>query len=169
MTSGCGLSCTTFVSPISLPQAQMTAQVGMQYPSLYCLPLFPLLPLNCLLFPSSPSLPLSLPSSLSPLISYCTVKLWCANRPHSIFSMGTKANICCIRFRPANQYHMAYGSAGNPLIVKKKEQYLNCWRLTCSLYRPCHPLRGPAQHKGAAAPAEGTPQSCLLRPVHQPK
>ena len=105
-TSGCGPSCTTFVSPISLPQAQMTAQVGVQYPSLYCCPY---------------SLPPFLPSSLSPLIPYCTVKLWCANRPHSIFSMGTKANVCCVRFRPANQYHMAYGSAGNPplTLVKK--------------------------------------------------
>ena len=87
--------------------------------SLYCYFLSSLSIISCSL-PLPSSLPLSLPPFLSlpssfSLISYCTVKLWCANRPHSIFSMGTKANVCCVRFRPANQYHMAYGSAGNPL------------------------------------------------------
>ena len=51
-------------------------------------------------------------------------------------------------------------------LSSQEEQYLNCRRLTCSLTAPSHPLCGPAQHKGAAAPAEGTPQSCLICPVH---
>ena len=68
----------------------------------------------------------SLPSSLSSsLIPFSTVKFWCVNRPHSILSMGTKASVWCVRFRPAHQYHMAYGSAGiHSLTLVKKS---NTW------------------------------------------
>ena len=88
--------------------------------SLYSYPYF----LSSLLFPVfffPPLRPSSLPSSLSSLIPYSTVKFWCVNCPHSIFSMGTKASVWCVQFRPAHQYHMAYGSAGiHSLTLVKK-------------------------------------------------
>ena len=88
--------------------------------SLYSYPYF----LSSLLFPvfvpSSPSLLLP-PFLSSSLVPYSTVKFWCVNRPHSIFSMGTKASVWCLQFRPAHQYHMAYGSAGiHSLTLVKK-------------------------------------------------
>ena len=119
-TSECGLLCTVFVNPISSTQALMTAQVGVQYP---CIPILISSPLYCFLFLFPPLRPsFSLPSSLSSsLVPYSTVKFWCVNRPHSIFSMGTKASVWCLQFRPAHQYHMAYGSAGiHSLTLVKK-------------------------------------------------
>ena len=40
------------------------------------------------------------------------VKLWCTSRPHSIFKIDTKANVCSVRFHPVERHYLAYGSAG---------------------------------------------------------
>ena len=50
---------------------------------------------------SSPFLPLSL-----------AVKLWCTSRPHSIYKIDAKANVCSVRFHPVERHYLAYGSAG---------------------------------------------------------
>ena len=41
------------------------------------------------------------------------VKLWCTSRPHSIFKIDAKANVCSVRFHPVERHYLAYGSAGH--------------------------------------------------------
>lgn len=39
------------------------------------------------------------------------VKLWTLNQEHSIATLETKANICCVKFNPVSSCHLAFGSA----------------------------------------------------------
>ena len=84
---GSGVSSTTQRSRPCTPQAPMTAQVTLN-----------LLTLSHISFFSS-----------SPLV----VKLWCTSRPHSIFKIDAKANVCSVRFHPVERHYLAYGSAGH--------------------------------------------------------
>lgn len=45
-------------------------------------------------------------------LSLISVKLWCTSRPHSIFKIDAKANVCSVRFHPVERHYLAYGSAG---------------------------------------------------------
>lgn len=40
-----------------------------------------------------------------------SVKLWSLNQPHSVATLETRANVCCVKFNPASSYHLAFGSA----------------------------------------------------------
>ena len=82
----CGLWCTILQSQISLPLVLMTALV--QCAIDYCI--------DC----------------ASYVIVSPSVRLWTNNRPMSIFSLQTRANVCSVKFKPTNRYHIAYGSAG---------------------------------------------------------
>ena len=74
-----------------MPQAPMTAQVILE--------MFAYLTWPCT---TSPAFSLSI-----------LVKLWSTSRPHSIFKIDTKANVCSVRFHPVERHYLAYGSAGN--------------------------------------------------------
>ncbi|XP_022251747.1 E3 ubiquitin-protein ligase RFWD2-like [Limulus polyphemus] len=39
------------------------------------------------------------------------VKLWSTGMDHSVTSLETKANVCCVKFNPESRYHLAFGSA----------------------------------------------------------
>ncbi|XP_012141044.1 E3 ubiquitin-protein ligase COP1-like [Megachile rotundata] len=39
------------------------------------------------------------------------VKLWSLNNDHSVASLETKANVCCVKFNPRSSCHLAFGSA----------------------------------------------------------
>jgi len=39
------------------------------------------------------------------------VKIWCTNQESSVLNIDMKANICCVKFNPGSQYHIAVGSA----------------------------------------------------------
>ena len=58
--------------------------------------------------PPPPFLSLSLHLPPFPI----SVKLWCTSRPHSIFKIDAKANVCSVRFHPVERHYLAYGSAG---------------------------------------------------------
>lgn len=95
--NGSGVLSIIQQSPPCMPQAQMTALV------------IPLLSNLILLNPTfSLSLSLFLPVS---------VKLWCTSRPHSIFTIDAKANVCSVRFHPVERHFLAYGSAGKLLTI----------------------------------------------------
>lgn len=40
------------------------------------------------------------------------MKLWSTSRPHSIYTIDAKANVCSVRFHPVDRHYLAYGSAG---------------------------------------------------------
>lgn len=40
-----------------------------------------------------------------------TVKLWSLNQDHSVATLETRANVCCVKFNPTSAYHLAFGSA----------------------------------------------------------
>ncbi|KAL1924522.1 uncharacterized protein VTP21DRAFT_4176 [Calcarisporiella thermophila] len=39
------------------------------------------------------------------------VKIWSTNQKHSVLTVESKANICCVKFNPSNNYNLAFGSA----------------------------------------------------------
>ncbi|KAG9292436.1 hypothetical protein G9A89_015306 [Geosiphon pyriformis] len=39
------------------------------------------------------------------------VKIWSTNQRHSIFTIESKANICCVKFKPDISHYIAFGSA----------------------------------------------------------
>ncbi|CAH9135821.1 unnamed protein product [Cuscuta epithymum] len=41
----------------------------------------------------------------------CKVKVWCTKQDASVINIGTKANICCVKYNPGSSYHVAVGSA----------------------------------------------------------
>ena len=76
---------------------------------------------------SSPFLPLSL-----------AVKLWCTSRPHSIYKIDAKANVCSVRFHPVERHYLAYGSAGqhtlfSVVIFKKIFFFFLCLQIMPSI------------------------------------
>lgn len=44
--------------------------------------------------------------------SHGAVKIWSTEMEHSVATIDGKANICCVKFNPQNQFHLAFGSAG---------------------------------------------------------
>lgn len=39
------------------------------------------------------------------------VKIWSTSLEHSVTSLETKANVCCVKFNPESRFHLAFGSA----------------------------------------------------------
>ena len=87
--------------------------------------------LQCVIIVCCMSSSLSLSLSLS-------VKLWCNSRPHSIFTIDAKANVCSVRFHPVDRHYLAYGSAGR----SSNSCSVSAWslKLSLSLFRSLNPL-----------------------------
>ena len=59
------------------------------------------------------------PDTLTLMILFA-VKLWYTTQPHSVMSLEAKVNVCCVKFNPKSQYHLAFGSAGTRNIILLK-------------------------------------------------
>eukprot|EP00002_Diphylleia_rotans_P018822 TRINITY_DN3643_c0_g1_i1.p1 TRINITY_DN3643_c0_g1~~TRINITY_DN3643_c0_g1_i1.p1 ORF type:complete len:1097 (+),score=184.21 TRINITY_DN3643_c0_g1_i1:47-3337(+) len=66
------------------------------------------------------------------------VKIWSARQEKSVLTIEAKANVCCVKFHPESQHHLAFGSADHSI------QYYD-------IRKPKEPLFTFQQHKKAVS------------------